>query len=317
MTVRVFQVDAFTDRPFAGNPAAVCLLDAPAPPAWMQAVATETDLPATAFVAPAPGGWALRWYAGRHELSLCGHGTLAASHVLLHEVGVATDILRYDTVAGRLTARSDGGPAAAGDGPGRWIELDLPANAPVAAPAEAPALTGALFPGGSAPAVETWRGGEDLLAVVPTAADVRDLTPDGAALAALAARVVIVSAAAAGSDGETGAGADVGAGAGVDFVSRVFAPSVGVPEDPVTGSAHCLLGPLWAGRLGRTGLRARQLSARGGELRVEVRGERVGVAGRAITVLRGELSGAAAPRDEPDGPPIAGAAPAPPVRRRR
>jgi len=281
MPLRLYQVDAFTDRPFAGNPAAVCLLDGPAEPAWMQAVAAELDLPATAFAAPAPAagsgriddGWSLRWFTAGHELALCGHGTLATSHVLLHEVGVAADVLRYDTGAGRLTARS------AGDG---WIELDFPAHPPVAAPDDAPAVTAALFPGGPAPAVETWRGGDDLLAVVPAAADVTGVRPDPGALAALTARVVIVSAAGDGPDGTA------------DFVSRVFAPSVGVLEDPVTGSAHCLLGPYWAGRLGRPRLRAHQASARGGDLRVDVRGDRVALAGRAVTVLRGELTDDAA-----------------------
>jgi PhzF family phenazine biosynthesis protein len=267
----MYQVDAFTDRPFAGNPAAVVLPDAPVQDtAWAQAVAAEMNLPATAFVSPVGGAWALRWFSASAELSLCGHGTLAAAHVLARELGTGDEVLTFTTAAGPLHAR------AGRDG---WIELDLPAYAPTPAPVDAGAVAAALFPAGGAPALETWRGGDDLLVVVPTADDVERLDPDHDALAAVPARVTIVSG--------------PGPSAGPDFVSRVFAPSVGVAEDPVTGSAHCLLGAYWSARLGRPALRARQASARGGELRIEVRGGRVGIAGRAVTVARGELTDAA------------------------
>jgi PhzF family phenazine biosynthesis protein len=292
MTVRVYQVDAFTDRPFSGNQCAVCVLDDPAPDGWMQAVAAETNLPATAFVAPAPeggaaraaaaagggrpeeAGWWLRWYTPQREIVLCGHGTLATTHVLAHELGEQAAVFRYDTVAGILTGRS------VGDG---RIELDFPAHAPRPAPDDAGPAAAALFPDGSAPAVETLRGFEDLLVVVPEVADVLRLAVDPDAMTALPARCVIVSAA-------SGAGHD-----GHDVVSRVFAHSVGIGEDAVTGSAHCLLGPYWAGRLGRSTLRARQASPRGGTLEVDVRGDRVALTGRATTVLRAELASAAEP----------------------
>jgi PhzF family phenazine biosynthesis protein len=285
MTVRVYQVDAFTDRPFSGNQAAVCVLDGPAPEAWMQAVAAETNLPATSFVAPIPSGtdeeaeWSMRWFTPQREIVLCGHGTLATTHVLAHELGVEAPVFRYATVAGVLTGRSvDGGR----------IELDFPAYAPRPAPDDAGPAAAALFPDGSAPAVETLRGFEDLLVVVPEVADVLRLAVDPDAMTALPARCVIVSAAAGAGDDDDH-----------DVVSRVFAHSVGIGEDAVTGSAHCLLGPYWAGRLGRPTLRARQASARGGTLEVDVRGERVALTGRATTVLRAEL----APVAEPPAPP--------------
>jgi PhzF family phenazine biosynthesis protein len=289
MTPRLYQVDAFAETPFSGNQAGVCVLDTPAPEAWMRSMAGETDLPATAFVAPAgqesaplAGGdagtadWSLRWFTARDELALCGHGTLAASHVLLHEVGVGQEVIRYATGAGPLTARS------VGDGA---IELDFPAYAPTPAPDDTAAATAALFPDGAPPGTETHRGFQDLLVVVPSPDHVRDLAPDTAAVVGLDARCVIVSAA-----------TPVGAGGNQpDIVSRVFGVIAGGIEDPVTGSAHCLLGPFWAQRLGRSRLRARQASPRGGDLVVEVRDDRVALTGRAITVLRSELADAVAP----------------------
>src|SRR4051812_15819669 len=281
MTARVYQVDAFTDRPFSGNQAAVCVLDEPAPQGWMQNVAAETNLPATAFVAPAPergspdgADWWLRWFAPHHEIVLCGHGTLATTHVLAHELGEPAGVFRYATVAGALTGRS------VDDG---RIELDFPAHALRPAPNDAGPAAAALFPDGSAPAVETLRGFEDLLVVVPEVTDVLRLAVDPDAMTELPARIVIVSAA-------TGAGDE-----DHDVVSRVFAHSVGIGEDAVTGSAHCLVGPYWAGRLGRSTLRARQASPRGGSLEVDVRGDRVALTGRATTVLRAELASAAEP----------------------
>jgi PhzF family phenazine biosynthesis protein len=276
-TVRVFHVDAFTDRPFAGNPAAVCLLDRPAPVDWMQAVAAEHDLPATAFVHPAgDDGWGLRWFSAQRELELCGHGTLTSAHVLLSEFERDGDLLRFSTAAGPLTAtRRDGG----------LIELNLPVQRPE--PIDPPAgLAEALFPGRPDAAMTVFRGPMDLLAVLAHEDDVRACRPDHPRLAELPARVVIVTA-----PGRNG----------VDMVSRVFAPSVGVDEDPVTGSAHCLLGPYWADRLGRSALRAHQASARGGDLTVEVRGDRVLLGGRAVTVSSGVLTGEAGPRASSPG----------------
>jgi PhzF family phenazine biosynthesis protein len=275
MPARLFQIDAFTTRPFTGNPAAVCVLDTPGPPEWMAAVAAETDLPATAFIAPVDhpdSDWALRWFCGPVELALCGHGTLATSHVLLHELGWDRDTIRYATGAGTLTARSAGGGS---------IELDFPAHQPSPAPGDASVAAAALYRDGSAPAVETHRGFLDLLVVVPSPGDVARVAIDTATLATIEARCVIVSAAA-------------GAGEGADIVSRVFHPTGG-GEDQVTGSAHCLLGPFWAERLGRSPLQAVQASPRRGELQVEVRGDRVALTGRAVTVLRSELAEALIP----------------------
>jgi PhzF family phenazine biosynthesis protein len=266
MSLRVFHVDAFTDRPFAGNPAAVCILDEPAPPAWLQAVAAEHNLPATAFVHPlADGRWDLRWFNATRELELCGHGTLAAAHVLFSEVDPGQQLLRFSTAAGPLTAvRCDDGT----------IELELPAHRPEAI--EAPdGMAEALFPDDPDAEITAFRSTMDLMAVLADEDAVRACRPDHRGLARLPGRVVIITA--PGHDG-------------IDMVSRVFAPGVGVDEDPVTGSAHCLLGPYWADRLGRSRLRAHQASARGGDLWVEVKGDRVALGGRALTVSSGMLA---------------------------
>jgi PhzF family phenazine biosynthesis protein len=269
--IDVFHIDAFTDRPFAGNPAAVCVLDRPAPTGWMQAVAAEHNLPATAFVRPLDdGSWDLRWFSAARELELCGHGTLASAHVLFSEVVPGQDRLRFSTMAGPLTAdrRDDG-----------TVELELPAHRPEAI--EAPdGMAAALFPDDPEAEVTAFRSTMDLLAVLADEDAVRACRPDHRRLATLPGRVVIVTA--PGSDG-------------TDMVSRVFAPSVGVDEDPVTGSAHCLLGPYWADRLGRTRLRAHQASARGGDLWVQVRGDRVALGGRALTVSIGVLADRVSP----------------------
>jgi PhzF family phenazine biosynthesis protein len=266
MPIKVFHVDAFTDRPFAGNPAAVCVLDRPAPDAWAQAVAAEHNLPATAFVHPLDdGSWDLRWFSATRELELCGHGTLASAHVLITEVAPDRNRLRFSTAAGPLTA--------VGDDEGT-IELELPAHRPEAI--EAPdGMAAALFPSDPDAEVDAYRSTMDLMAVLDDEAAVRACRPDHRRLAALPGRVVIVTA--PGSDG-------------IDVVSRVFAPGVGVDEDPVTGSAHCLIGPYWADRLGRSRMRAHQASARGGDLWVEVRGDRVALGGRALTVSSGVLA---------------------------
>jgi PhzF family phenazine biosynthesis protein len=266
MTVRLFQVDAFTDRPFAGNPAAVCLLDAPADEAWMQSVAAETNLPETAFVTPpgADGTRGLRWFTPTVEVDLCGHATLATAHVLVTEAGVTAESLAFATRSGVLTAavRTDG------------ITIDLPGmpSGPEPDAARADAARAAVG-GSSAAEVATGKGW--VLVILDSAAAVRSCTPDLAAVAALTELGVIVSAA---GDREE-----------LDFVSRMFAPSMGIPEDPVTGAAHCLLGPFWTGRLGRNPLRAHQASARGGDLIVEVRDDRVALTGQAVTVIRSDL----------------------------
>jgi PhzF family phenazine biosynthesis protein len=262
----VVHVDAFTRKPFAGNPAAVCLLSTPHDEQWMQRVATEINQPKTTFVLREGHGdvFRLRWFGADGEAPLCGHGTLATAHVLW-ETGQARPrrAIRFLTVAGELEARQ----AGAG-----WIEIDFPAE-----PAGASACPGLAEALGVEPSF-LGRNRLDYLVEVGSADTVRALQPDFVALRRLLppARGVIVTSLA-------------GPGDDCDFVSRRFAPPVGIDEDPVTGSAHCCLGPYWSAKTGRTEFVARQLSARGGWLRVRVDGERVKIAGQAVSTLRGQL----------------------------
>jgi PhzF family phenazine biosynthesis protein len=278
VTQPLFQVDAFSAEPFAGNPAAVCLLEPGAgslpggaqgpDPAWMQRVAAEMNLSETAFLRPGPepGVYGLRWFTPTVEVELCGHATLASAHVLWSEGRAgAGEPIRFATASGPLAARP---------GPDGTIWLDFPATP--AEPVRPPSgLVEAL--GIGAP---RWvgRGRFDYLVELEDEAAVRDLAPDLRRLGRLTPGSVgvIVTAAAAGRDG-------------YDFVSRCFAPSAGIDEDPVTGSAHCTLGPFWAGRLGRDELTGFQASARGGLVQVRPAGDRVQLGGRAVTVLRGQL----------------------------
>ncbi|MER6842129.1 PhzF family phenazine biosynthesis protein [Streptomyces platensis] len=263
--MRAFIVDAFTDRPFAGNPAGVCLLDSPADAAWMQRVAAEFNLSETAFAhRTAENTYGLRWFTPTVEVDLCGHATLATAHVL-HTIRSATPEapLHFTTLSGVLTARQHDEGA---------ISLDFPTDAPTAIPVP-PLLAKAL---GAEPRW-TGRARHDLLVELPDAEAVRDLTPDIAALAGFSGRAVIVTASAPNS-------------ADHDFVSRVFAPAAGIPEDPVTGAAHCVLAPHWAERLGRSALNGVQLSPRGGRVGVALRDTRVTLLGRAVTVFTGELT---------------------------
>ena len=261
MTLPLFQVDAFTDQPFAGNPAAVCVLDSEEEGAWLQAVATELRMPATAFVVPAEGEWRLRWFTAETELELCGHGTLAAAHVLW-ETGMSDPgtSIAFQTPAGEIRATREGGS----------IFVALAAGA-VEETAPPPGLLEAV----GAPGVSVWRTPLDLLVLLESAAAVAEATPAMDGLAALGARGVILTAA---------------GGEGVDFTSRFFAPRIGIPEDSVTGSAHASLGPFWAERLGTTSLRARQASARGGYVDLRVDGDTAHVGGPAVTVSRGLLA---------------------------
>jgi PhzF family phenazine biosynthesis protein len=268
MPVPILQVDAFTAEPFFGNPAAVCLLDAfPGDERWMQHVAREMNLAETAFVAPhpvEPGGSAsfhLRWFTPSVEIALCGHATLASAHALW-ETGrlPATEIARFHTKSGLLTA------ARHGD----WIELDFPAT-----PADSVEAPAGLADSLGVTPVEVRRSRFDYLVVVADESTVRGAAPDFRALRTLPVRgVMITSRATAG---------------GFDFVSRFFAPASGIDEDPVTGSAHCALTPYWAEKLGKTTMVARQVSARGGTLKVRLDGDRVKLGGQAVTVLRGTL----------------------------
>ena len=259
-TTPCFHVDAFSARPFTGNPAVVCLLAAARPARWLQAVAAEMNVSETAFVQPRTGGFGLRWFTPSVEVDLCGHATLAAAHVLWSE-GVAPPAspLRFHTRSGVLAATHRG----------TRIELDFPAR--IARACAAPAgLVKAL---GAAPRF-VGRNADDYLVELASERAVRALRPDLAAIARLPARGVVVTARASGR---------------VHFVSRFFGPAVGVPEDPVTGSAHCALAPFWGERLGRTKLRGYQASARGGTVEVELAGERVLLRGQAVTTVRGEL----------------------------
>jgi predicted PhzF superfamily epimerase YddE/YHI9 len=258
----ITQVDSFTDVPYRGNPAAVCVLEVARDERWMQDVAREMNLSETAFLQPEAGGFRLRWFTPAAEVELCGHATLAAAHVLWEEGKLGPgDEARFLTLSGPLGARRDGD----------WIELDFPATPASPAPPP-PGLFGAL---GLDSAAAVARSRFDYLVEVPEPALVRSLSPDFLALGRVAARGIIVTSV-----------SDV---PGADFISRFFAPAVGVPEDPVTGSAHCSLAPWWSAKLGRKRLTGYQASARGGLVRVEVRGDRVALGGRAVTVLRGEL----------------------------
>ena len=259
MRLPIFQVDAFADRPFAGNPAAVVPLASWPDDATLQAIAAENNLAETAFFAPEGDGgdsFRLRWFTPAIEVNLCGHATLASAHVLWTKLGHAGARLRFQTRSGELRVTREGGR----------IVLDFPAQpaAPIAAPA---GLAAAL---GATPA-ELLKS-VDLLCVFAGAAEVAALRPDIRALAGFETRGVICTA----------PGAD-----GVDFVSRFFAPRAGIDEDPVTGSAHCALIPYWAKRLGKTSLLARQISKRGGTLWCEDRGARVAIAGQAALFLEG------------------------------
>jgi PhzF family phenazine biosynthesis protein len=257
-----FLVDAFTAAAFAGNPAGVCLLATAKDAAWMQQVARELNLNATAFVARRGDGYHLRWFTTSVELDLCGHGTLASAHVLWETGQLAPDApARFETRSGPLTATRRGD----------YIELDFPATpaAPVAAPA---GLAEAL---GATP-VYVGRSRFDYLVELEDEAAVRALQPDLAKLSAIETRGVIVTSRA-------------DAGSAHDFVSRFFAPRVGIAEDPATGSAHCCLAAYWQARLGKDRFLAHQISSRGGVLQLTIEGDRVRLAGQAVTVVRGEL----------------------------
>ncbi|MDH3585489.1 MAG: PhzF family phenazine biosynthesis protein [Gammaproteobacteria bacterium] len=263
------QIDAFADRPYSGNPAAVCLLDEERDSQWMQAVAREMNLSETAFVRPTGDGFDLRWFTPAVEVDLCGHATLAAAHALWSEGRApGDDEIRFQTRSGVLTASRRGG----------LIELDFPATAPGPAQLAAEQVTALCEALGVEPD-SVARSVFDLLVVVGSEDTVRGLRPDFARLKELAFRGVIVTS--------------VSDDPGFDFVSRFFAPGVGIDEDPVTGSAHCCLGPYWSERLGKTSMTAFQVSSRGGVVHVRVSGDRVLIRGDAVTVFKGKLTRAA------------------------
>jgi PhzF family phenazine biosynthesis protein len=260
MSLPFFWIDAFTDRVFAGNPAGVVPLERWLPDGTMQRIAFENGLSETAFfVRTGPGQYHLRWFTPAVEVELCGHATLASAHVLWSELGERAERLQFASRSGPLRV------VRAGD----RLELDFPSQP--AAPAVAPELL--IRSLGRKPEF-AGKAGTRWLCVLARADEVRALQPDHASLARVQPGRVIVTA----------------PGDDCDFVSRFFAPDAGVSEDPVTGSAHCTLTPYWAARLGKSRLHARQVSARGGELWCELRGDRVGIAGRAVTYLRGEIA---------------------------
>jgi PhzF family phenazine biosynthesis protein len=270
------QIDAFTDVPFAGNPAAVCLLDAPADEAWMRRVAAEMNLSETAFLSPAdppaanaPPTWDLRWFTPEVEVELCGHATLASAHFLFIHQKVDAPTVQFLTRSGPLLATRD---------TNGWIELDLPADPPSAVDPPPGLLAGLGLRDEAVIAVAQSRA--HTLVEVADPGLVESLAPDFAALRRLDVRGAIVTS--------------VGTGL-YDLVSRYFAPAVGIDEDPVTGSAHATLAPYWSAKLGKTELLARQVSPRGGTLRVQLVDDRALVAGQAVTVFRSRLEQAASP----------------------
>ena len=261
MGVPIYQADAFTEKPFSGNPAAVCLLPQPREAAWMQAVAKEMNLSETAFLLKQEDGYSLRWFTPAVEVDLCGHATLASAHILW-ETGLLRreEQARFHTRSGLLTAESKDGE----------IELNFPAKAEESAGAPAGLLEALRVK-----AKYIGKSKFDYLVQVEAEETIRGLKPDFAALKSIPVRGVIVTTRSVSP--------------GYDFVSRFFAPAAGVNEDPVTGSAHCTLGPFWSRRLGKKDFLAYQASERGGTLSVRVAGDRVHLGGKAVTILEGKL----------------------------
>lgn len=260
----IIQVDAFTNRPFAGNPAAVCVLSAPQDDRWMQNVAQEMNLSETAFLVRQDDGFNLRWFTPTVEVPLCGHATLASAHVLWSEGHLLSDeVARFYTKSGLLIAKPQGD----------WIELDFPANCSEEASAP-PELSQAL----GVPIKSVFKNSLGYLVEVESEDAVRQMQPNFQLLKTLPiANVIVTSLTDSGSQ--------------YDFVSRFFAPGLGINEDPVTGAAHCCLAPFWRDRLGKDKFLAYQASSRGGVVKVQYAGgDRVFLAGQAVTVLRGELT---------------------------
>ena len=257
MNLQIFQIDAFTDKVFAGNPAAVCPLKEWLPDDQMQNIALENNLAETAFFVAQGDSYALRWFTPAAEVDLCGHATLATAYLLFNRLAPEKSQVDFDTRSGRLsvTRESD------------LLVMDFPAMPPQRMDTP-PTFAGAL---GGAP-TEFWTQ-DDFLVVYETEAEIRDLKPDMAGLMDIGGRGVIVTA----------------PGTDCDFVSRFFAPAIGIPEDPVTGSAHCISVPYWSERLGKSDLTARQVSARGGVVFCQNQGQRIRIAGRAALYMVGEI----------------------------
>lgn len=257
----IYQVDSFTDKPFTGNPAGVCILDKAADETWMQNVAMEMNLAETAFLYPIVDGYNLRWFTPAVEVDLCGHATLASAHIL-YQLGILRpeQQARFQSKSGLLTAKKQGD----------WIELDFPST-----PAVQLSPPDGLLQALGVDAVWVGQSKFDFLVEVTSEAEIRELGPDFGALKKLGGRGVIVT-----SQSST---------PGFDFISRFFAPSAGIDEDPVTGSAHCTLAPYWEPKLGKSEMVGYQASKRGGVVRVRRVGDRVMLGGQAVTVMKGEM----------------------------
>jgi len=262
MRIKIFGVDAFASKPFEGNPAAVCILTKPVTDVWMQAVSEEMNLSETAFVECAGDGeYNLRWFTPKVEVDLCGHATLASAHILWETGECRADRIIFNTKSGQLTAvRADG-----------CIELDFPQVLPEGVSTPAGLLEGL----GAKEPVNVAKAGPDYLVELGSENEIRKLKPDFTRLGSIDMRGVMVTA----------RGDDLD----VDFVSRVFAPSAGIDEDPVTGSSHCALGPYWSGKINKKEFKARQVSKRGGEVGVRLEGDRTILSGNAVTVWAGSL----------------------------
>ncbi|MDG6242989.1 MAG: PhzF family phenazine biosynthesis protein [Methanolobus sp.] len=258
---RIYQVDSFTDRPFTGNPAAVCILEGPADAKWMQNVAKEMNVSETAFLYPEKRAYCLRWFAPDAEVDLCGHATLASAHILW-EKGFAEkdEKLLFFTKSGTLTASQNDG----------WIELDFPLL-----DEEEAETYEELVEALDVEPVYVGRNAFDYLVEISSEDRLRKLEPDLTRIAAITARGVCVTARSSSPE--------------YDFVSRLFAPAIGIPEDPVTGSTHCCLGPYWMKKLDKDTFYAYQASERGGYLKVQVKGDRVLIGGKAVTVFAGDI----------------------------
>jgi predicted PhzF superfamily epimerase YddE/YHI9 len=258
MKLKLYQVDAFATRAFEGNPAAVCPLESWLDDGRLQAIAEENNLSETAFFVPSEKGFSLRWFTPVKEVDLCGHATLAAAHVIFEARGYDKPVITFETRSGDLFVKKKG----------PQLEMDFPARPPT--PCALPAM---LAEGLGQRPIDVLAA-DDYLAVFDSEATVRAITPNQALLAQLDLRCVVITA----------------PGTDVDFVSRVFGPKFGIPEDPVTGSAHCELAPYWAGKLGKTILSARQVSRRGGHLTCEVKADRVMLSGSAVTFMEAEIA---------------------------
>ena len=258
MKIKQYQVDAFATRAFEGNPAAVCALEGWLDDGLLQAIAEENNLSETAFFVPSEKGFGLRWFTPVKEVDLCGHATLATAHVIFEKLGYAQPVITFETRSGDLFVKKKG----------PLLEMDFPACPPTRC-----ALPDLLAEGLGQRPLEVWAA-DDYLAVFDSEATVRAITPNQVLLSQLDLRCVVITA----------------PGTAVDFVSRVFGPKFGIPEDPVTGSAHCALVPYWAKRLGKNVLTARQVSRRGGNIGCELNADRVMLSGSAVTVMTSDMT---------------------------